>query len=53
MFEMGRAITHLLITVFLMAVIVLALSLIYLLCEEMVNIVIAVVKEVQYRVFLS
>ena len=53
LFEMGEAIAHLLITVFLMAVIVLALSLIYLLCEEMVNIVIAVAKEVQYRVFLS
>ncbi len=53
MFEMGEAIGHLLITVFLMAVIVLALSLIYMLCDEMVSIVISVVKEVRYRVFLS
>ena len=53
LFEMGEAIRHLLITLFLMAVIVLALSLIYMLCEEMVNIFIAVVKEVHYRVFLS
>lgn len=53
MFEMREAIVHLLITAFLMAVIVLALSLVYMLCEEMVNIAIAVVKEVHYRVFLS
>lgn len=53
LFEMGEAIVHLLITVFLMAVIVLALSLIYMLCEELVNIVISVAKEVHYRVFLS
>ena len=53
MFEMGETIVHLLITLFLMAVIVLALSLLYMLCEEMVNIVISVAKEVQYRVFLS
>lgn len=53
LFELGEAIAHLLITVFLMAVIVLALSLIYMLCQEMVNIAISVVKEVHYRVFLS
>ncbi len=53
MFEMGEAIGHLLITAFLMAVIVLALSLVFMLCEEMVNIVISVAKEVHYRVFLS
>jgi len=52
-FEMGEAIKHLLITAFLMAVIVLALSLIYLLCEEMIDMVISVIKEVYYRVFLS
>ena len=53
LFEMGEAIRHLLITVFLMAVIVLALSLIFMLCDELINIVIAVAKEVQFRVFLS
>ena len=52
-FELGEAIAHLLITAFLMAVIVLALSLIYMLCEEMVDMVISVVKEVYYRVFLA
>ena len=53
LFEMGEALIHLLITLFLMAVIVLALSLVYMLCEELINIVISVAKEVQYRVFLS
>ena len=52
-FELGEAIRHLLVTAFLMAVIVLAVSLIYMLCEEMVDMVISVVKEVYYRVFLS
>lgn len=52
-FDLGEAIVHLLITVFLMAVIVLAVSLIYMLCEEMVEMVISVIKEVYYRVFLS
>ena len=52
-FEMGEAIGHLLITAFLMAVIVLAVSLIYMLCEEMVDMVISVIKEVYYRVFLA
>jgi hypothetical protein len=52
-FELREAIVHLLITAFLMAVIVLAVSLIYMLCEEMVDMVISVVKEVYYRVFLS
>ena len=53
MFELGEAIVHLLITVFLMAVIVLALSLVYMLCQEMIDMVISVMKEVYYRVFLS
>lgn len=53
LFEAGEALVHLLITLFLMAVIVLAFSLIFMLCEEMVNMVISVVKEVHYRVFLS
>ena len=52
-FEMGEAIVHLLITAFLMAVIVLAVSLIYMLCEEMIDMIISVIKEVYYRVFLS
>lgn len=52
-FELGEAIGHLLITAFLMAVIVLAVSLIYMLCEEMVDMVISVIKEVYYRVFLA
>ena len=52
-FEVGEAIGHLLITLFLMAVIVLAVSLIYMLCEEMVDMVISVIKEVYYRVFLA
>lgn len=52
-FELGEAIVHLLITAFLMAVIVLAVSMIYMLCEEMIDMVISVVKEVYYRVFLS
>ena len=52
-FEIGEAIVHLLITAFLMAVIVLAVSLIFMLCEEMVDMVISVIKEVYYRVFLS
>ena len=53
MFELREAIGHLLITVFLMAVIVLALSMIYMLCEEMADMIISVAKEVYYRVFLS
>lgn len=53
MFEVGEAIGHLLITVFLMAVIVLAGSLIFMLCQEMVDMVVSVAKEVYYRVFLS
>ncbi len=53
MFEMRETIRHLLITVFLMAVIVLTLSLIYMLCNELVNIIISVAKEVHYRVVLS
>ncbi len=53
LFEMGEALIHLLITAFLMAVIVLALSLIFMLCEEMINIAVSVAKEVHYRVFLS
>lgn len=52
-FEMGEAIVHLLITAFLMAVIVLAVSLIFMLCEEMIEMIISVIKEVYYRVFLS
>ena len=35
------------------AKLLLALSLVYMLCEELINIVISVAKEVQYRVFLS
>ena len=53
MFDLREAIVHLLITVFLMAVIVLALSLIYMLCQEMVDMFVAEIKEVYYRVFLS
>ena len=53
MFEMGETIAHLLITAFLMAVIVLAVSMIFMLCEEMVDMIISVAKEVYYRVFLS
>ena len=53
MFEIGEALTHLLITAFLMAVVVLAGSLIYMLCDEIINIIVAVTKEVYYRVFLS
>ena len=53
MFELGEAIGHLLITVFLMAVIVLAVSMIFMLCQEMVDVIISVAKEVYYRVFLS
>lgn len=52
-FEMSEAIGHLLITLFLMAVIVLAVSLIYMLCEELIDMVFSVIKEVYYRVFLS
>lgn len=52
-FEMGEAIVHLLITAFLMAVIVLAVSLIFMLCQEMIDMIISVIKEVYYRVFLS
>ena len=53
MFELKVALKHLLITAFLMAVTVLALSLIYILCEEMVDMVISIAKEVYYRVVLS
>lgn len=53
MFELGEAIGHLLITAFLMAVIVLAVSMIFMLCQEMVDVIISVAKEVYYRVFLS
>lgn len=53
MFEMREAIGHLLITVFLMAVIVLAASLIFLLCQELIDMIVSVAKEVYYRVALS
>lgn len=52
-FEMGDTIRHLLITVFLMCVIVLAVSLLYMLFDQLVNMIISVIKEVNYRVFLS
>ncbi|MBO5200474.1 MAG: hypothetical protein J6B93_04255 [Clostridia bacterium] len=52
-FETGPAIANLLITVFLMAVVVLAVSLVYMFCDQLVSMVISVIKEVNYRVFLS
>ena len=52
-FELREAIVHLVITAFLMAVIVLAVSLIFMLCQEMIDMIISVIKEVYYRVFLS
>lgn len=53
MFDLKEAIVHLLITVFLMAVIVLAVSMIFMLCQQIVDVIVSVVKEVYYRVFLS
>lgn len=52
-YEMSDTIRHLLITVFLMCVIVLALSLLYMLFDQLMNMIISIVKEVNYRVFLS
>ena len=52
-YEMSDTIRHLLITLFLMCVIVLALSLLYMLFDQMLNMIISIIKEVNYRVFLS
>lgn len=52
-YEMSDTLRHLLITLFLMCVIVLAFSLIYMLFDQLINMIISVIKEVNYRVFLS
>lgn len=52
-YETGESIKHLLITLFMMCVVVLACSLVYMLFDQLVNMIISVIKEVNYRVFLS
>ena len=52
-YEMGEAIKHLLITVFMMCVVILACSLVYMLFDQLVSMIISIIKEVNYRVFLS
>lgn len=52
-YEPKSVISNLLITVFLMAVVVLAVSLVYMFCDQLISMIISVVKELNYRVFLS
>ncbi len=52
-YEPMAVIKNLLITVFLMAVVVLAVSLVYMFFDQLVNLIISVVKELNYRVFLA
>lgn len=53
MFELREAIGHLLVTLFLMAVVVLAVSMLYMLCQELIDVIVSIVKEVYYRAFLA
>ena len=46
----GGVIKNLLITVFLMAVIILAFSLLFMFWDQLVNFVLSIVSEVKYRV---
>lgn len=52
-YEPMAVISNLLITVFLMAVVVLAVSLVYMFFDQLVSLIISVVKELNYRVFLA
>jgi len=52
-YETGESIKHILITLFMMCVIVLTCSLVFMLLDEFVNMIISVIKEVNYRVFLE
>lgn len=52
-YEPKSVISNLLITVFLMAVVVLAVSLVYMFCDQLISVIVSVVKELNYRVFLS
>lgn len=52
-YEPKQVISNLLITVFLMAVVVLAVSLVYMFFDQLVNFIISIVKELNYRVFLA
>ena len=52
-YEPRQVISNLLITIFLMAVVVLAVSLVYMFCDQLINMIISVVKELNYRVFLA
>ena len=49
--EAKAVISNLLITIFLMAVVVLAVSLVYMFCDQLISMIISVVKELNYRVF--
>lgn len=52
-YETGESIRHLLITLFMMCVVVLAASLVYMLLDELVSMIISIIKEVNIRVFLQ
>ena len=48
-YDLWPAIRHLLITVFLMCVIVLALSMIYMFWDQLTDFVLSIIKEVGYH----